>query len=129
MVPLAFLVVEDAHQRSDGGLDLFGVGRSYLAVDAFPWEGEVKVAMIVRRSEIDTMPRHELKFFSGPTGDNDEPFATEQLPGLPADERNGTKVLGFPVHAERAGPFAISIQVDDGPLVTAEFEFRLRSDP
>lgn len=127
MRALAVFPVDEVRVRDDGRFDLLGAVWDYYDCDAFPWEGEVRVVVLLRRSPEDHVARHQMKFYSGVPGPGAEPIYVEHVPGLASDSRNGIFVARVPARVEFAGPSTLSVQIDDGPFVTTEFQTRLRA--
>lgn len=127
MYAQAVFPVNEVRERDDGCYDLLGAIWDVRECDAFPWEGEIRFVVLLRRTLEDRVARHQLKVYSGVPQPGTEPLYVEAVPGLPSDARNGIMTALVPARMDAAGPFTLSVQIDDGPVVTTEFLMRLRA--
>lgn len=127
MYAQAVFPVNEVQEREDSCYDLLGAIWDVHECDAFPWDGEIRFVVLLRRTLEDRVARHQLKVYSGVPQPGREPIYVEPVPGLPSDARNGIMVARVPARMEAAGPFTLSVQIDDGPVVTTEFQMRLRA--
>jgi len=124
MNAMAVFPVQQIAERQDGLYDLLGAVWDYQECEAFPWEGTVRLAVMLRRSVDDPVARHTLNVYAGVPSEGDEPMYSQPVPGLASGTRNGIAGIAVPVLIPAPGPFTVSVQIDDGPIVTTEFEMR-----
>lgn len=124
MDAIAVFPVQEVRERPDGFYDLLGAVWDSQTVESFPWEGGVRVAVLIRRSGEDRMPRHTLRVSAGTSSEGLERVISQQIPGLAAGTTNGILSLVVGVALNEPGRFTIAVQIDDGPIVTTEFKMR-----